>query len=302
MSNIVRLPEDRYRLDAFSAFRALPAFSLGNARAMVWMAQIANETDADKIDRILHNWGFALGARLTATIGHLVRLTGPFGVVASSSDACVVAFVTSDPLCAAHWRADIAHRLSKRNIYRGFEWTIDALWPKLTEEIAACMRNRQKLFFTGHSMGGALAIIAAYRARVELNATATAVYTFGGVRPGGEDFASRYPLGAITYRLVYGDDALAAWPPLGMGYRHVGKLLHCSRGQTFAEASFAPIGEDKAEFVSTLMRGAKSWIGAEVGSPGLWLRGGPIERMLRRIPFIADHVPDRYIQVLDRAE
>ena len=45
MSFLVRLPEETYRSDALTRFTANPDFTLGNAQAMMWLAQLAYETD-----------------------------------------------------------------------------------------------------------------------------------------------------------------------------------------------------------------------------------------------------------------
>ena len=48
MSFLVRLPEATYRDDAFEHFTVDPEFTLGNAQAMMWLSQLAYETDDGK--------------------------------------------------------------------------------------------------------------------------------------------------------------------------------------------------------------------------------------------------------------
>jgi len=58
MSFLVRLPEETYRSDALARFTANPDFTLGNAQAMMCLAQLAYETDdPEKIKRILTRFG-----------------------------------------------------------------------------------------------------------------------------------------------------------------------------------------------------------------------------------------------------
>ncbi len=67
--------------------------------------------------------------------------------------------------------------------------------------------------------------------------TPCAVYTFGMPRVGGKQFAGEYnpsSLGAITYRLVHGDDIVPRVPPPELGYRHVGCVLQCASESKFA--------------------------------------------------------------------
>src|SRR5262245_57879144 len=84
--------------------------------------------------------------------------------------------------------------------------------------------------FTGHSLGGALAVIAAERAMRANIAQATCVYTFGSPRTGGSAFFDRYTqrLGDVTFRLVHGTDIVATVPPaLNNRFLHVGRLIQC---------------------------------------------------------------------------
>ena len=51
MSILVELPERLYQRDAFASFAAVAPYSLGTARAMAWMSQLAYETaHRDKIE------------------------------------------------------------------------------------------------------------------------------------------------------------------------------------------------------------------------------------------------------------
>lgn len=102
--------------------------------------------------------------------------------------------------------------------------------------IAARPNTEQALFFTGHSLGGALALIAAERAARDpaVNARATGVYVFGCPRAGGDAFFNSYtPLfGDSTFRLVHGSDIVATVPPAGL-FRHVGRPIQCDSGRLF---------------------------------------------------------------------
>ena len=57
MSVLVELPERLYQRDAFAAFAAVSPYSLGTARAMAWMSQLAYETNhPDKIAALCNTW------------------------------------------------------------------------------------------------------------------------------------------------------------------------------------------------------------------------------------------------------
>src|SRR5262249_35495378 len=125
------------------------------------------------------------------------------------------------------------------------------------------------LFFTGHSLGGALAIISAMRTR-DVKLPVTAVYTFGGARAGDRRFFDNYgpDFGRCTFRLVHGTDVVASVPPslrdgivnrtIGFllggvrgGFRHVGRLLHCRQRTKFAgPVQDATDGNDPDDFLA----------------------------------------------------
>jgi pimeloyl-ACP methyl ester carboxylesterase len=167
--------------------------------------------------------------------------------------------------------------------------------------IAANVASGKALFFAGHSMGGAFAVIAAARAAKE-NVKVTAIYTIGGARAGGAAFAGAYPLGDATFRLVYGDDMVTALPPMSpLGYRHVGRMLFCPRGKTFSEVSLSPAGEDNRQFGRTLVTGIRDVLAGVKGvSRNYPLRSRKIATAFRVLlpPGIADHVPDTYLNAL----
>ena len=80
------------------------------------------------------------------------------------------------------------------------------------------------LVVTGHSLGGALAVLAADI----LNAQGFlihSVYTFGQPRVGDATFAARYnmTLGQRTFRIVNSNDLVPRLPGWLMGYRHCGQ-------------------------------------------------------------------------------
>lgn len=64
------------------------------------------------------------------------------------------------------------------------------------------------LYITGHSLGGAVAVVATWRNEAPRNA---ACYTFGSPRVGNGDFAGRFK--TPIYRIVNGPDPVAFVPP-----------------------------------------------------------------------------------------
>lgn len=102
----------------------------------------------------------------------------------------------------------------KIETHLGFNKALDSIW----HEIKAALQHIEgPLYFTGHSLGGALATLAASRYRP------TALYTFGSPRVGDIDFVhSLSSMSNIIYRIVDGKDVVCTLPPETLGYCHVG--------------------------------------------------------------------------------
>jgi triacylglycerol lipase len=117
-------------------------------------------------------------------------------------------------------------------VHRGFAQNIAAVWDDTGE---AGLRNYLKrilesgtrtLWITGHSLGAALAVLAAERAVREANFVVNGVYTFGCPCVGDGGFKDHYTAQGLydrTYRFVNDLDVVRRLPP-GSEYQHVGQL------------------------------------------------------------------------------
>lgn len=101
-------------------------------------------------------------------------------------------------------------------VHRGFKKALDEVWDDLAAHIEKLHRMGLKIWFGGHSLGAALATLAADRCPY-----AAGVYTFGSPRVGDSDFRDQYQVQA--YRIVNNSDIAAKVPPKGF-YRHVGEI------------------------------------------------------------------------------
>jgi hypothetical protein len=302
MSFLVRLPETAYRDDALKDFTVDPDFTLGNAQAMMWLSQLAYETDdRDKVKRVLKRFGLEMRA-----FGTNIPITGLLPrkacfIVAGGRGATFVTFAGTDPLKIQDWFTDLTVTPLPNVRHEGFVEAAKAVQP----EIEAAIRSRgvaeQAVYFTGHSMGGALAHIAAMDS-LEAGFRATAVYTFGGPRAGGQDFFNAYTpeLGDRTFRLVHGEDIVATVPPsLGGDFRHVGRLLHCPHGSTFAGRTLAPNNGNDPNLIEAVLDAALD-NGLRIPRFELPLNIDP--RFLDQSPdlpiVLRDHVPANYFRAL----
>lgn len=101
-------------------------------------------------------------------------------------------------------------------VHRGFKRALNSVWTAID---AALQAIECPLFYTGHSLGAALATLAAMRR------APTAVYTFGSPRVGDVRRSEKLKHLPI-YRVVHGKDIVTTVPPELLGFRHVGEERH----------------------------------------------------------------------------
>ena len=99
-------------------------------------------------------------------------------------------------------------------VHEGFLKGLDSVWQQISRKLDEIT---SPLFYTGHSLGAALATLAASRR------SPRAVYTFGSPRVGNDAFVSVLQ-SVPVYRIVDGSDMIPTLPPEVMGYRHVGEV------------------------------------------------------------------------------
>jgi triacylglycerol lipase len=107
-------------------------------------------------------------------------------------------------------------------VHRGFKREVDDLWPRLEQ---ALVNNTRTLWFTGHSLGGAMAAICAGRCVISyIRSNPRALFTFGSPRIGDGRYVNYVQLEA--YRWVNNNDIVTRLPPAWLGYRHKGQEVY----------------------------------------------------------------------------
>lgn len=201
-------------------------------RAAVIMAKLAmlayqNFETAEQFEEIL---------RLKLAQGGL-QLVGTFdcdcgteGYVCQNDEYAVLVFRgTNDKL---DWKIN---RDSKRVVikdnalriraHRGFLEAYLEAEPKILELLNQV--PDAPLYITGHSLGGALAVVASASLPMEIevfNDQIAAVYTFGSPRVGGGDFNRLVK--APHYRVYNPGDMVPSVPPYWMSFRHTGDVRY----------------------------------------------------------------------------
>jgi len=121
---------------------------------------------------------------------------------------------------------------NKKDVHAGFTEALDSVWSEID---AALAQINCPIFYTGHSLGAALATLAAARHAPR------AVYTFGSPRVGNQAFIDSL-CNVPVYRIVDDEDVITTVPSEELGFRHVGTelLLIAPRHKFFLDHFFGP--------------------------------------------------------------
>lgn len=148
----------------------------------------------------------------------------------------IVTFRGTEPDTLKDWRTDArikkviwqeGNRLGE--VHRGFYKALSSVWVKVAEQIKELQNNNQSIWFTGHSLGGALAVLASATTMFQTNIKGFAgVYTYGQPRVFDPELAKHFNKGNShrCFRIVNNNDIVARVPPQIFGYSHVGKLKY----------------------------------------------------------------------------
>lgn len=111
-------------------------------------------------------------------------------------------------------------------VHDGFWDALDSVWEECY--LAVSKLNGKPLFITGHSLGGALALLFGYllarQSKVAVTQSLAGIYTYGAPRVGDKGFCRSFNgyLKSRTFNLVNACDPVPLLPPLLAGYRDCG--------------------------------------------------------------------------------
>jgi triacylglycerol lipase len=315
MSTLVSFPIEIYRQFGVGAFKGFaptaPRFAIGNARALMWFAQLAYEIDADKDEKIALTkglWGFEQITPFEAKNDHRYDTHGLIGI---RGDAVVLAFCGTDPLVFDTILTDARFPLNNEDVHTGFAEAAAA--PQITDSVRKAIAATQRtngparpLLIAGHSLGAAIASLAALHAAAVEKHPPAGVYTYGMPRTGGAIFKKRYEgalddpasLGNVTYRLVNGPDIVPAVSPPLLGYLHVGRLLRCGTNTPFdPQKLLATTASDDPIFEPDVLEIVKSFL--SIIKLVIPKGPGPLGLLFKLLPAgIRDHLQDQYLAAL----
>jgi triacylglycerol lipase len=145
--------------------------------------------------------------------------------VAVRDDATIVAFRGTEPTNVRDFATDFDARQIPfetkfqisgwGRIHEGWADGVAVVLGKVAEALNTHDDGTRSLWITGHSLGGALAMVTAAFLTNMQNHRLAGVYTFGQPRVGDREFRARYDqaLGAITFRCVNDRDLVPHLPP-----------------------------------------------------------------------------------------
>ena len=114
------------------------------------------------------------------------------------------------------------------SFHRGFWNATHDIWSDMDEAYqTARSKKKRPLFITGHSLGGAMATIAA-SIFIHSDRPFTSVYTFGQPRVMDREATRIFntEIGDRFFRFQNNSDIVSRLPARAMGYRHVGKCVY----------------------------------------------------------------------------
>jgi|TARA_B110000908_G_scaffold172144_1_gene237938 triacylglycerol lipase len=105
-------------------------------------------------------------------------------------------------------------------VHGGFQQELDDIWPEIVKELShnEKAKTSKDVYFTGHSLGAAMATISATRYCPQ------ELLTFGSPRVGGNKFIKN--IKCTHYRFMNNNDIVCRLPPAWLGFRHHGDMIY----------------------------------------------------------------------------
>jgi len=188
-------------------------FNIINAWWMADFSRLAYVRDKNIVRKVLKNSGFTKIKFINN------KKTGTQIIIAHNTQIMIVAFRGTevikdfkDVLIDADFF--LVNSKIGGKVHKGFKKALDSIWDELKEYIEKNLKNKT-LWYTGHSLGAALATLATSRF------PATGTYTFGSPRVGNRKFLKT--IKSPIYRIAKNRDIVTRVPP-PFGYHHTKDL------------------------------------------------------------------------------
>jgi triacylglycerol lipase len=209
-------------------------FDPGNALALADASNIAYNLDQTAAGQDVKNT-FGFGNY------HALNTKDTQGFIAGDDKAIIVAFRGTTPSDLRDWMTDVeiapvnfdyifSDAPDIGHIHNGFGHAFSDVADEMFATIRTFQDNGQTLWFTGHSLGGALAVVATAACLFDDSTRfpVSGLYTFGQPRVGDFAFAGNFDqhFKSKTFRFVNDADIVTRVPPRVLGYNTQGQLVY----------------------------------------------------------------------------
>ena len=213
-------------------------FSLNNAYAFALSSKLAYSPE-DQIRNTLTEHGFK-----TEFINEPSTDTQLF--IAHNDSTVVIAFRGTEDFKDWLTDAGIEFRVTVHGrVHKGFDQALDSVWSQITETLERVQQNAQSLWVTGHSLGGALAVLASARLSLDIDQeiykSINGLYTFGQPRVGDRTFVQTLDneIKPRYFRFVNDNDIVPRVPDRLNQYKEGGTILFFdANGSLHEDVSF----------------------------------------------------------------
>ncbi|MFI9012298.1 lipase family protein [Actinosynnema sp. NPDC053489] len=206
-----------------------------DARQAYCMAKAAELAyhDRDRIEATAAEWGFDRVRHHAAVFEPPFALSDAQAYTMADRRMVVTAFRGTEPARLRDWLSDTTTPprpgpAKTGLVHYGFAEALRAVFPSVLRAVEELRDDERTIWFTGHGLGGALAMLAAARLHFEdPRLAARGVYTFGQPRTCDKSLADAYDkaLAGRTFRVVNNNDVVARVPP-APPFHHVAALRH----------------------------------------------------------------------------
>jgi len=215
----------------------------------------------------------------------------------------ILSFRGTEPANAINWLTDtdvVEKPFGKGLVHQGFFANLEAIWEVIVRTLEKAVRPEdgerrplERLYITGHSLGGGMAVLAAARLILEkdsrLGGLLHGIYTFGQPAVGNAAFADEWApqFGQRLHRHIYAHDVVPHLPPASFG-----RFVH------FGSERVAAAPNEPWRIAKAPLRLARLLVVAVASSA--------ISFVTRRLPVLDfvplpysldDHSPARYLEV-----